>query len=327
MALEYTLSDHLNSASITTDSAGTKVSEIRYKPWGETRYSWRDPNLNTSTPSYALTKYTFTGQYSYMDDPTTTATEGFGLMYYGARFYDPALGRFTSADSVIPGAGTSQAWDRFAYGLNNPSRYTDPSGHSATECGQDGSECSGTSDQEKADYEYWRQRNDALKCQAGNEDYCSYAENHPYEAAAYTVGGLVLSGAGAAAVAASSITTEAAVTTTATVETANAACGGDMCASETQDAVITILGRLQDTEAYVGVKVNILYEPYLPHLRTLEEFWEKVDKPFLNDAIARGDTIVYVSNLAKTPATALFFREAAYIAEIGYSNVVNLFAH
>ena len=38
------------------------------------------------------------------------------------RWYDPALGRFAQADSV--GAG-----DRYAYVLNNPLRYTDPSGH------------------------------------------------------------------------------------------------------------------------------------------------------------------------------------------------------
>jgi RHS repeat-associated protein len=71
-----------------------------------------------------------------VDDPTTSTTEGFGLLYYGARFYDPALGRFceapprgASADTLIPGAGSSQAWDRFAYGLNNPLRYIDPTGH------------------------------------------------------------------------------------------------------------------------------------------------------------------------------------------------------
>ncbi|MBE7435985.1 MAG: hypothetical protein HS100_18860 [Anaerolineales bacterium] len=41
-----------------------------------------------------LTEYTFTGQYSYTAD--------FGLMYYNARWYDPALGRFTQADSIVP---------------------------------------------------------------------------------------------------------------------------------------------------------------------------------------------------------------------------------
>ncbi|NJM40047.1 MAG: hypothetical protein HC853_04390, partial [Anaerolineae bacterium] len=31
--------DHLGSASLVTDQNGKKVSELRYKPYGETRYS------------------------------------------------------------------------------------------------------------------------------------------------------------------------------------------------------------------------------------------------------------------------------------------------
>ncbi len=42
------------------------------------------------------------------------------------RRYDPALGRFLSADTVVPGAGHPQALNRFSYVLNNPLRYTDP---------------------------------------------------------------------------------------------------------------------------------------------------------------------------------------------------------
>ena len=56
-------------------------------------------------------------------------TDAFGLMYYNARWYDPALGRFSQADTLIPGAGNPLAWDRYAYTLDNPLRYTDPSGH------------------------------------------------------------------------------------------------------------------------------------------------------------------------------------------------------
>ena len=52
-----------------------------------------------------------------------------GLYHYGARWYDSALGRFIQADSIVPGAGNPLAWDRYAYTLNNPVRYTDPSGH------------------------------------------------------------------------------------------------------------------------------------------------------------------------------------------------------
>lgn len=119
--LSYLLTDHLGSTSLTTNASGAKVAELRYKPWGEIRYAW-------SASAGLPTNYTYTGQRSYMDDPTTSATsEGFGLMFYNARWYDPVLGRFAQADSIIP-AGV-QGYDRYAYVNNNPLKYTDPSGH------------------------------------------------------------------------------------------------------------------------------------------------------------------------------------------------------
>jgi RHS repeat-associated protein len=54
-----------------------------------------------------------------------------GLYYFNARWVDVSLARFAQADSIIPDPGNPQAWDRFAYGLNNSIRYTDPTGHLA----------------------------------------------------------------------------------------------------------------------------------------------------------------------------------------------------
>jgi RHS repeat-associated protein len=63
-----------------------------------------------------------------MDDPTTAGvTEGFGLMFYNARWYDPALGRFAQADSIVPPG--VQGLDRYAYVNNSPMNFVDPSGH------------------------------------------------------------------------------------------------------------------------------------------------------------------------------------------------------
>ena len=42
---------------------------------------------------------------------------------------DPEIAHFTQADIVIPGAGNPATWNRYAYTLYNPLRYTDPSGH------------------------------------------------------------------------------------------------------------------------------------------------------------------------------------------------------
>ena len=111
----YLFGDHLGSTAITASSAGAKLGELRYKPWGETRYTW----------GTTYTDRHFTGQL----DETTAI----GLYFFNARFYDPLLARFTSADSLIPDPGNPQAWDRYAYGLNNPVKYIDPTGHISCE--------------------------------------------------------------------------------------------------------------------------------------------------------------------------------------------------
>jgi len=107
--LYFLLGDHLGSTSITANSSGSKVAELRYHPWGGTRYT------DGTTP----TSYRFTGQ---REDATI------GLYFYNARYYDPALGRFISADTLVPQAGNPQSLNRYSYCLGSPVRYVDPTG-------------------------------------------------------------------------------------------------------------------------------------------------------------------------------------------------------
>lgn len=58
----------------------------------------------------------------------------------GVRWYDPALGRFTQPDSIVPGSHNSGAWDRFSYSFNNPLKFVDPTGHSP-DCWDDEYSC------------------------------------------------------------------------------------------------------------------------------------------------------------------------------------------
>jgi len=61
------------------------------------------------------------------------------LIDYVARGYSPALGRFISADAIVPRAGSSQALNRYMYAIGNPIRWSDPSGHYACDdddCGK-----------------------------------------------------------------------------------------------------------------------------------------------------------------------------------------------
>jgi RHS repeat-associated protein len=111
--------------SVIRNSDGSLHSEQMYKPFGEKRY----PTGASTLP----TTYRYTGQRS---ETGLGPAGGEGLMFYGARWYDSQLGRFLSADSIIPGAGNPQAWDRYAGLLNKPIRYTDPSGHAT--CTDDG---------------------------------------------------------------------------------------------------------------------------------------------------------------------------------------------
>ena len=49
----------------------------------------------------------------------------------GARDYDPRLGRWLSADTIVPNPANPQSLNRYSYVYNNPLKYIDPSGHRA----------------------------------------------------------------------------------------------------------------------------------------------------------------------------------------------------
>jgi len=53
------------------------------------------------------------------------------------------LRRFIQPDSIVPSVANPQAWDRYAYTLNNPIRYNDPTGH--RNCEEDDYDCPGSS--------------------------------------------------------------------------------------------------------------------------------------------------------------------------------------
>ena len=112
--LYYILKDHLGSASVVTDASGNAVGEQRYYPYGETR-------VTTGT---IFTDQLFTGQRE---------MAGLRIYHYGARFFSPKLGRFLSADTIVPNPANPQDLNRFSYVRNSPLRYTDPTGHRA--CG------------------------------------------------------------------------------------------------------------------------------------------------------------------------------------------------
>ncbi len=114
--LLWIIGDHLGSTSEVANYDGSFHSQRRYRPWGEWRFGGTLP-----------TTYRYTGQ---RQEDQLGGTDG--LYYYGARWYDAALGRWLSPDSIIPEAVQGvQAWSRNLYVNNAPISYSDPSGNIA----------------------------------------------------------------------------------------------------------------------------------------------------------------------------------------------------
>jgi RHS repeat-associated protein len=120
--LKYLLTDQLGSVVAVTDEDGDLSEQQRYLPFGGVR-------TDLAAPAYRLaaTDHAYTGQQ---------AIPSLGLMDYRARLFDPAIGRFTQPDSLVPGAANPQAWNRYSYVLNGPVNRNDPSGHYCLDAGE-----------------------------------------------------------------------------------------------------------------------------------------------------------------------------------------------
>jgi RHS repeat-associated protein len=111
--LYYRHLDHLGGLHVLTDAAGVVTKRLTYYPFGE-------PRPSTATGELEFDRHRFTGQEL---DSTTE------LYDYGARYYNPALGRFLSPDSLVPDPGNPQSLNRYSYVRNNSLARIDPTGH------------------------------------------------------------------------------------------------------------------------------------------------------------------------------------------------------
>jgi RHS repeat-associated protein len=105
------LGDALGTVRGLADENGTLVGSRSYEAFGAPRAT-----------SGASSNFGFTGE----------STDSTGLVFLRARSLDPITGRMLSADSVIPNAAGTQGYNLYAYAANNPTTWTDPSGHVAT---------------------------------------------------------------------------------------------------------------------------------------------------------------------------------------------------
>ncbi|MBS0614749.1 MAG: RHS repeat-associated core domain-containing protein, partial [Proteobacteria bacterium] len=119
----YATSDHLGSADLVLDAGGGVLARESFGPFGARRGSnWQGvPTTADYTTFSNTTRQGFTGH---------EMLDSVGLVHMNGRVYDPTLGRFLSADTVIQTLGSSQAINPYAYAWNDPLKYMDPSGHS-----------------------------------------------------------------------------------------------------------------------------------------------------------------------------------------------------
>ena len=105
--LSWLVADQLGTTTLALDATGAVVADARYWPYGAVRAG-----------GVAQTDRRYTGQRQEAAQP------GLGLYDYRARYYSTLMGRFVSADPVA-----KDGLNRYAYVLDNPLRYVDPTGH------------------------------------------------------------------------------------------------------------------------------------------------------------------------------------------------------
>jgi RHS repeat-associated protein len=117
--VRYFHQDHLGSMSVITNEAGQVVERLAYDPWGKRR----DANGLEDKSDSLVGQTTDRGytEHEHLDE--------IGLIHMNGRVYDPLIGRFMSADPFIQSPGNLQSFNRYAYVMNNPLAYTDPSGY------------------------------------------------------------------------------------------------------------------------------------------------------------------------------------------------------
>lgn len=101
--------DNLGSILSVMDENGKKVFDATYDAWGR-----QTVTLNSIGLHRGYTGHEMLGE--------------FDIINMNGRLYDPVLGRFLSPDSYVQMPDNSQSFNRYSYCLNNPLKYTDPSG-------------------------------------------------------------------------------------------------------------------------------------------------------------------------------------------------------
>ncbi len=117
--IHYWLKDHLGSLQTVVNELDSIVEVLSFDAWGQRRYADGSP-MPVGTPNSFTNDRGYTGHEH---------LEYFDLINMNGRIYDPILGRFITPDPFVHEPFNIQSYNRYAYVLNNPLAYTDPSGY------------------------------------------------------------------------------------------------------------------------------------------------------------------------------------------------------
>jgi RHS repeat-associated protein len=106
-SMDYYFHDANGNVRLVLDESKNPMFGTDYKPFGE------------EIGQVGSERYKYAGEEHDQDT---------GLYYYGARFYDPDLGRFITEDPEGGSLKISQTLNSYVYVINNPLRYSDPDG-------------------------------------------------------------------------------------------------------------------------------------------------------------------------------------------------------
>ncbi|MBI2851988.1 MAG: hypothetical protein HYX84_02630, partial [Chloroflexi bacterium] len=138
--LRYVHQDHLTGISVTSDSVGASLGSISYTAFGDRRIS--QGNLGTDK-LFTGHRLDSTGLYYFRKpsvgpgnpNPSVIANSPLTLTgLWSGRYYDPAIGRFISPDTIVPDFANPQSFNRYSYVSNNPLTYTDEDGQCGWPC-------------------------------------------------------------------------------------------------------------------------------------------------------------------------------------------------
>jgi RHS repeat-associated protein len=109
----------IHRIAVVSSDTGSVIERLAYDPWGKRRYASGLSDTRGAVMGVTLERgYTL---HEHLDE--------LGVIHMNGRIFDPLMARFMSADPFIQAPTNLQSHNRYAYVMNNPLIYSDPSGY------------------------------------------------------------------------------------------------------------------------------------------------------------------------------------------------------